>query len=129
MRHNRRRVRPRQRPGRQTKSDIASSGSGNNGSSLSYSYSSSGCITKHAPYPTALYPASILPRSIDMCRSRNTDSHSRQCPPRRGQQLLSASEADQRRIFGGEIGENISLCYPMLMVVMDLFGDLDYVDP
>lgn len=33
------------------------------------------------------------------------------------------------RLFGGEIGDEASLCAPMLKVVMDLFDDIDYVDP
>jgi len=38
-------------------------------------------------------------------------------------------ESEQRRIFGGEIGDEVSLCAKMLDVVVGLFGDVDYVDP
>ena len=36
---------------------------------------------------------------------------------------------EQRRIFGGEIGDEVSLCFKMLDVMVGLFGDLDYEDP
>lgn len=38
-------------------------------------------------------------------------------------------EAQRLRLFGGEVGEEASLCAPMLQVVMDLFDGIDYVDP
>lgn len=38
-------------------------------------------------------------------------------------------EAEQQRVFGGEVGDEVSLCYPMLMVVVGLFGGIDYEDP
>ncbi|KIW04903.1 uncharacterized protein PV09_04074 [Verruconis gallopava] len=40
-----------------------------------------------------------------------------------------AAEAQRLRIFGGEAGDEVSLCAPMLQVVMGLFGGLDYEDP
>lgn len=40
-----------------------------------------------------------------------------------------AAEAQRLRIFGGEIGDEVSLCAPMLQVVTGLFGGLDYEDP
>lgn len=40
-----------------------------------------------------------------------------------------AAEAQRLRIFGGEIGDEVSLCAPMLRVVTGLFGGLDYEDP
>lgn len=40
-----------------------------------------------------------------------------------------AAEAQRLRIFGGETGDEVSLCAPMLQVVMGLFGGLDYEDP
>ncbi|QDS77670.1 hypothetical protein FKW77_003348 [Venturia effusa] len=41
-----------------------------------------------------------------------------------------AAETQRLRIFGGEIGDEMSLCAPMLQVVMGLFnGRLDYEDP
>ncbi|KAF2461974.1 hypothetical protein BDY21DRAFT_4784 [Lineolata rhizophorae] len=33
------------------------------------------------------------------------------------------------RVFGGEADDEVSLCEPMLKVVMALFDDIDYVDP
>ncbi|KAL1388937.1 hypothetical protein HDK64DRAFT_253515 [Phyllosticta capitalensis] len=38
-------------------------------------------------------------------------------------------ETQTLRMFGGEAGDGQSLCAPMLKVVMDLFNDIDYVDP
>lgn len=41
-----------------------------------------------------------------------------------------AAETQRLRIFGGEVGDEVSLCVPMLQVVMGLFnGRLDYEDP
>jgi hypothetical protein len=41
-----------------------------------------------------------------------------------------AAEKQRLRIFGGETGDEVSLCAPMLQVVMGLFnGALDYEDP
>jgi hypothetical protein len=36
---------------------------------------------------------------------------------------------EQQRMFGGEIGDEVSLCDAMLGVVISLFGDIDYIDP
>jgi hypothetical protein len=38
-------------------------------------------------------------------------------------------EQEQRRLFGGEVDDDVSLCPAMLDVVMRLFGDIDYTDP
>lgn len=38
-------------------------------------------------------------------------------------------EEAQRRMFGGEVGDEVSLCAPMLGVLVSLFGDVDYDDP
>lgn len=32
-------------------------------------------------------------------------------------------------LFGGDVDDDVSLCEPMLRVVMNLFGDIDYTDP
>ncbi|KAF2430856.1 hypothetical protein EJ08DRAFT_212946 [Tothia fuscella] len=41
-----------------------------------------------------------------------------------------AAELQRLRIFGGEAGDEVSLCAPMLAVVTGLFnGNLDYEDP
>lgn len=40
-----------------------------------------------------------------------------------------AAEMHRLRIFGGEPGDPVSLCAPMLQVVTGLFGGLDYEDP
>ena len=48
----------------------------------------------------------------------------------REQQEAVAAEIQRLRIFGGEAGDEVSLCAPMLQVVMGLFeGKLDYDDP
>jgi hypothetical protein len=47
----------------------------------------------------------------------------------REQQEAIAAEAQRLLIFGGEAGDEVSLCAPMLSVVMNLFnGRLDYED-
>ena len=38
-------------------------------------------------------------------------------------------EQDEQRLFGGDSGDDKSLCLAMLDVVMRLFGDIDYTDP
>ncbi len=48
---------------------------------------------------------------------------------RQQQQEQEMAEGQRLRLFGGEMGEEASLCAPMLRVVMDLFDDIDYVDP
>jgi hypothetical protein len=45
------------------------------------------------------------------------------------QQEAERLAEEQRRIFGGEIGDEVSLCFKMLDVMLGLFGDMDYVDP
>jgi hypothetical protein len=44
---------------------------------------------------------------------------------------LSKLQIEQERVllFGGEVDDDVSLCEPMLRVVMSLFGDIDYTDP
>ena len=44
---------------------------------------------------------------------------------------LSKLQLEQERVllFGGEVDDDVSLCEPMLRVVMSLFGDIDYTDP
>ena len=42
---------------------------------------------------------------------------------------MSAVEAQRIHFFGGEIGDEVSLCAPMLQVVLDLWGGVDYLDP
>ena len=57
-------------------------------------------------------------RVHQQCRSHN------QQPQRR------SSEDHYLRFFGGEPADGMTLCAPMLQVVMDLFeGRTDYVDP
>ena len=36
---------------------------------------------------------------------------------------------EQQRLFGGEVDDDVSLCPSMLNVVLQLFGDIDYIDP
>lgn len=40
-------------------------------------------------------------------------------------------EEEQRRLFGGDVGDDVSLIpdHAMLGVVTFLFGDIDYIDP
>lgn len=44
---------------------------------------------------------------------------------RRQREEQDKLEAEQRRIFGGEAGDDVSLCYRML----EYFGGLDYLEP
>lgn len=38
-------------------------------------------------------------------------------------------EQEQIKLCGGELDDDVSLCEPMVRVLMDLFGDIDYIDP
>jgi len=59
-------------------------------------------------------------------RSRSQQQYQTQ----REHQEAIAAETQRLRIFGGEAGDEVSLCAPMLQVVMGLFnGRLDYEDP
>jgi len=59
-------------------------------------------------------------------RSRSQQQYQTQ----REHQEAIAAETQRLRIFGGEAGDEVSLCAPMLQVVMGLFnGRFDYEDP
>lgn len=47
----------------------------------------------------------------------------------REHQEAIAAETQRIRIFGGEKGDDVSLCPSMVQVVVGLFGGLDYEDP
>lgn len=47
-----------------------------------------------------------------------------QARERQQQEAAKQLEADQCRLFGGEPGDDVSLCYKML----EYFGGLDYID-
>ena len=38
-------------------------------------------------------------------------------------------EQERMVLFGGEVDDDVSLCAPMLQVLLSLFGDIDYSDP
>ncbi|KAG9244865.1 hypothetical protein BJ878DRAFT_541853 [Calycina marina] len=40
-----------------------------------------------------------------------------------------AMEREQIKLFGGDVGDDVSLCEPMLRVMSYLFGGIDYTDP
>ena len=42
---------------------------------------------------------------------------------------VQLEQAEQQRLYGGEVSDDVSLCPAMLSVVMSLFGDIDYIDP
>jgi hypothetical protein len=42
---------------------------------------------------------------------------------------LREAEQEQQRLFGGDSGDDGSLCLAMLDVMIRLFGDIDYRDP
>ncbi|KAF2086391.1 hypothetical protein K490DRAFT_58016 [Saccharata proteae CBS 121410] len=71
---------------------------------------------QHHPHPQNQH---ILPH-------KQTAKQNKMAAAERDSQTL---EAQQLRLFGGEKGDETSLCAPMLKVVMDLFDGIDYVDP
>lgn len=131
-RHNRRRTRSRHRNHKSGSNELqgfhsaSAFTSGSASASAQLPSSSSGLVSFH------FYP----PRqpSSDLWHARYS---AWQDKARRQRQLdeLQASrtrhdEATRIRIFGGEMGDGVTLCHPMLQVVRSLFdGDLDYADP
>jgi hypothetical protein len=42
---------------------------------------------------------------------------------------MTQLELEQLQLFGGDVGDDVSLCESMLQVVFHLFGGIDYADP
>jgi hypothetical protein len=53
----------------------------------------------------------------------------RNCDCWRAENDRSQLEDEQFRIFGGDVGDDVSLLPAMLEVVRFLWGDIDYIDP
>jgi len=125
-RHNRRRTRSRHRNHKPSSNEFQGFHSASTSTSAEFPSSNSRPVNVH------FYP----PRqpSTDFWNSR---SSAWQDKARRQRQLdelqasrTSHAEATRIRIFGGEMGDGVTLCRPMLQVVWSLFdGDLDYADP
>lgn len=44
-------------------------------------------------------------------------------------EAIRLQQEHEQRLFGGDFDDDVSLCEPMLGVLMSLFGDIDYTDP
>ncbi len=68
-------------------------------------------------------------KSLSNLQARHWRQRYVQWQERQRREKAEISEQERCRVFGGEVGDEVSLCYPMLMVVFDLFGGIDYEDP
>ncbi|KAK7517480.1 uncharacterized protein IWZ02DRAFT_488843 [Phyllosticta citriasiana] len=76
------------------------------------------------PVPPAFPPPAFSPFTTSWSSTLVTHQKHQHHP-----RPLNYLETQTLRIFGGEAGDGQILCAPMLKVVMDLFNDIDYVDP
>jgi hypothetical protein len=88
--------------------------------------SSSSTLNSPLPSQTQL-PTGHWQKQYTQWQDRIREQH--QSSTVREQAEAAAAEAQRLRIFGGVAGDEVSLCAPMLQVVMGLFGGLDYDDP
>ncbi|KAJ5331723.1 hypothetical protein N7476_001506 [Penicillium atrosanguineum] len=114
QRHNRRRTRPRHHSNQETPVNQATSLPAIASPVLSQSNihakSSVACISPGSPAPATLAPT--WQYGYTAWQIRET------------QQKTGGMEAAQYRLFGGEPGDDLSLCYRML----EYFGGLDFID-
>jgi len=116
-RHNRKRTRSRPR-----------NRSASNQKSRSFSLSSTSSFASIPSSPTQRNPALHWHQQYSQWQNRSQSQQ--QLQAQREHQEAMAAEKQRLRIFGGETGDEVSLCAPMLQVVMGLFnGALDYEDP
>lgn len=117
--HNRRRIRPRSR------------NHGPSPTSFDGILSSSG-LTESAPaFTPRANKATFVPQynrltdlSAQHWHNRYNSWQTRERQQRQEQEAAAKLEADQCRLFGGEPGDDVSLCFKML----EYFGGLDYID-
>ncbi|PGH11980.1 hypothetical protein AJ79_04567 [Helicocarpus griseus UAMH5409] len=121
QKHNRRRTRPRSRhrrnapPDQNTPQALASITS----RQPCYDIKSSN-LPSFAPYPYPLQGTQPAP----LAQQWHNRYVAWQNHERRQQQEAAKLEAEQFRLFGGEPGDDVALCYRML----EYFGGLDYID-
>lgn len=72
-----------------------------------------------------VFPSALLIRIPSYPRLESSPD----CSTTNLQTFRDCSETQRIRLFGGEEGDEVSLCDPMLGVLYSLFNDLDYVDP
>ncbi|ORY13385.1 hypothetical protein BCR34DRAFT_586536 [Clohesyomyces aquaticus] len=112
-RHNRKRT--RSRPRHRTRSNHTRNPSVDTVSSYSTTNSS---FQPPLPFPLANRPVDHWQQTYSAWQTRLRYEEEQ------------AMEAQRLRLFGGEIGDDVSLFEPMLKVVTDLFdGSTDYEDP
>lgn len=115
QRHNRRRTRPRHHSTQETPVDQAPSPPAIASPVLNhpntYTQPSAACFSPGSPAPATLAPTWQYGYIAWQIRETN-------------QQEAGGMEAAQCRLFGGEPGDDPSLCYRML----EYFGGLDFID-
>jgi len=130
QRHNRRRTRPRSRNQLNDNQGISTSPSHKfpvspivvpsptwttrsiSSEPPAINYTTPACISPGSPVPVNLAP--IWHSGFTAWQIRDNASRA-----------VGGLEAEQCRLFGGEPGDDVSLCYRML----EYFGGLDYIDP
>jgi hypothetical protein len=71
-------------------------------------------------------PSPLLRQNFDQSWQR---WKARQAEERTRAEIDKMQLEQELLMFGGEVDDDVSLCEPMLQVVMVLFGDIDYTDP
>ena len=90
-----------------------------------------GCPDSHdadpLPPSSKASPSPLLRQDFDQCWQRWKLRQVEEEAQTEMDRLLL--EQKQQRLFGGDSGDDGSLCLAMLDVVMRLFGNIDYTDP
>ncbi|EKG12566.1 hypothetical protein MPH_10316 [Macrophomina phaseolina MS6] len=125
QRHNRKRTRSRPR-NRRSNNHTRDSSVDSSFSTFS-TFSSESSFAGMPSYPQyQRYPGFANPPAAHW-HQQYSAWHLRQELERKQQE--EALEKQRLRLFGGEATDGAELCGPMLKVVMDLFDDIDYIDP
>ncbi|KAB2572981.1 hypothetical protein DBV05_g8365 [Lasiodiplodia theobromae] len=120
QRHNRKRTRSRPRNRRNNHARDSSVDS-------SFSFSSESSFLGQPSFPQFQRYTTFSNPSAAHWHQQYSAWHVRQ--ELQQQQQQQSVENQRLRMFGGEAADGADLCGPMLKVVMDLFDDIDYIDP
>lgn len=84
------------------------------------------------PHVTAT-PSPLLRQSFDQSwqrwKAREAQQKAQEELEKTLQDDMTQLELEQLQLFGGDVGDDVSLCESMLQVVFHLFGGIDYADP
>lgn len=125
QRHNRKRT--RSRPRNRRSNNHARDSSVDSSFSAFSSLSSESSFTGQPSYPQFQRYSNYSNPPAAHWHQQYTAWHVRQ--ELQEKQQREELEQQRLRMFGGESTDGADLCGPMLKVVMDLFDDIDYIDP